>query len=137
MLGAMPDALLTAIIGGIAGVVGGAISPVITLIQSVRQDSRVERERRRALLKKWRTMLLEVPLMAQDPTTKEINSEHLLAIIEIHPDFQDLRPLLPKGTEGRAWSKVRTMKATGGLLPPIEVYMEGVADVERRWGLQG
>ena len=123
----MPDTVLTAVIGGVAGLLAGAIASLIApWVNWGIEKKRKQLEHRQALIKRWR-MVLAHPHFAR---------EHMMR----DSDYGALEPLLSAEARtqiGRPFTSHIAVR--GGHGGPGEadhtLLLREIARIEREWGL--
>jgi len=130
MLAAMPDSVLTAIIGAIAGLGGGLISPVFNLIQKVREDRKSEIERKRAQITEWRQLLIDV---AREAEGRQYDVAELL---QHNAGYLALEPYLAPEFKHAAYGEHRMMTVGDYRPRAIQMLAEGIDQIELSWGLR-
>ena len=103
---------MVAIIAAISAILGGVLTSVISPWVKMKLEVRTkEKERKRALVKEWRNMLLEVQ-------SKVEYENEVGQLIQVHPAYLSLEPFLNKETRNSVNSENRTIIVGSALSAP-------------------
>ncbi|PZQ33260.1 MAG: hypothetical protein DI562_01995 [Stenotrophomonas acidaminiphila] len=123
----MPDAVMSAVIGGVAGLLSGAVASIIApWVQWGIEKRRMKHQSRAALIKRWREVLVH----------PHFSREHMLR----DPDYATLETLLSEeGLKQMRRPFTSHIVIRGGTGNPGEadhgMLMREIARIEREWGL--
>ena len=124
------DKIVVAIISLISAVIGGVLTSIVSpLIKIKLEEKEKETERRRALIKEWRDMLLE--LNSKDSFVNDIGQ-----MVQLHPAYLTLEPFLSDEVRGSLYRGNRTYLAGASLPKPLEDLKHEISRIELNWKLR-
>jgi hypothetical protein len=133
--------VIVALIGFASGAVVGAIGGIIAPLVNWRiENKRHTRSYREALIHKWRQMVYDVTLKLDEiergEATRPANVRSPEAfLLERHPDFPSLMPLLPDSAQYEIFGSM-TVHA-GRTIPHALIYLtDEISKIEEKWGLR-
>jgi hypothetical protein len=133
--------VIVALIGLTSGAVGGAIGSIIAPLVNWRiEQQKQTRTDHKEKIQKWRQMVHEITLKLQAiqrgefPAIPNVRSQAGF-LIEMHPDFLSLQPLLQGPARGRAFG---SMTFHAGRTTPDELICLAaeIDKIEEKWGLR-
>lgn len=124
------EKVLVAIIAAISAILGGVLTSVISPWIKMKLEVRTkEKERKRALVKEWRNMLLEVQ------SNVEYENE-VGQLIQVHPAYLSLEPFLNKETRNFVYSENRSIIVESALSAPLRAVKDEISRLESEWGIR-
>lgn len=124
------DKIIVAIISLISAVIGGGLTSIVSpLIKTKLEEKIKETERRRALIKEWRNMLLEVQSKAR--SINEVGQ-----IVQLHPAYLTLEPFLSDELRKSLHRENRTIVVGNSLSKPLEDIKQEISRIELNWKLR-
>lgn len=124
------DKILVAIISLISAVIGGTLTSIVSpLIKANLDEKQKEKDRKRAQIKEWRDMLLEVQLKAE-------NGSEVGQLVQLHPAYLTLEPYLDDEVRKSLHRDNRIMVIETSLSKPLEDLKKEISRIELKWKLR-